>query len=119
MFLLGLIFLVAGVLGVLLVDWLIKRPDVVAGLVLGSVIVEAVFVDSVPSLILPEETRVVSEVLSALVFAAGVARLLRLRRFDRYHRWLMLLAGSTHCQTTTRAEGDLGSAGPLGIYSYC
>jgi hypothetical protein len=92
-FLLGLILLVAGGLGVLLVDWLIKRPDVVAGLVLGSVIVEAVFVDSVPSLILPGDTRVaVTDVISALVFAAGVARLLRLRGFDRYQRWLMLLA---------------------------
>jgi hypothetical protein len=93
MFLLGLILLVAGGLGVLLVDWLIKRPDVVAGLVLGSVIVEAVYVDRVPSLILPGETRVdVTDLVSALVFAAGVARLLRLRRFDRYHRWLVLLA---------------------------
>jgi hypothetical protein len=41
--LLGLTLLVAGGLGVILVDLLIKRPDVVAGLVLGSVIVEHVY----------------------------------------------------------------------------
>jgi hypothetical protein len=93
MFLLALTLVVAGGLGVILVDWLIKRPDVVAGLVLGSVVVQAVYVDAVPSLVLPGQTRVgVTDVVAALVLAAAVARLLRLRRFDRFHRWLVLLA---------------------------
>jgi O-Antigen ligase len=92
-FLLGLILLVVGVLGVILVDLLIKRPDVAAGLVLGSVVVEAVYVDRMPSLMLPGQTRVgLTDLVSALVLAAAVARLLRLRRFHRFHRWLVLLA---------------------------
>src|SRR5215216_5143491 len=70
LFLLGLILLMAGGLGVLLVDWLIKRPDVVAGLVLGSVVVNAVYEDAVPSLVLPGQTRVgVPDVVSALVLS--------------------------------------------------
>jgi hypothetical protein len=93
LFLLGLILLVAGGLGVILVDWLIKRPDVVAGLVLGSVVVNAVYEDAVPSLVLPGQTRVgVPDVVSALVLTAAVARLLRLRRLNRFHRWLVLLS---------------------------
>jgi|RhiMetStandDraft_4_1073278.scaffolds.fasta_scaffold04494_2 O-antigen ligase/polysaccharide polymerase Wzy-like membrane protein len=93
MLLLGLALLVVGGLGVLLVDLLITRPDVVAGLVLGSVVIEAIYVDSVPSLMLPGQTRVyVTDLVSALVLAAGVARLLRLHRLDRFHRWLVLLA---------------------------
>jgi hypothetical protein len=91
--LLGLALLVAGVLGVALVELLINRADVAAGLVLVSVVVQAVYVDSVPSLTLPGQTRVyVTDLVSALVLAAAVARLLRLRRFDRFHRWLVLLA---------------------------
>ena len=92
LFLLGLVLLLAGGLGVILVDWLIKRPDVVAGLVLGSVVLTAVYEDAVPSLVLPGQIRVgVPDVVSALVLAAAVARLLRLRRLDRIHRWLVLL----------------------------
>ena len=93
MFLLGLTLLVAAGLGVILLDLLIERPDVAAGLVLGSAVLQAVYEDSVPSLMLPGQTRVgITDVVSALVFAAAVARLLRLRRFDRFHRWLVLLA---------------------------
>ncbi len=93
LFLLGLILLVAGGLGVILVDSLIKRPDVVAELVLGSVVVQATFEEAVPSLVLPGQTRVgVTDVVSALILAAAVARLLRLRRLDRFHRWLVLLS---------------------------
>jgi hypothetical protein len=93
MILLGLTILVVGALGVIVVELLIERPDLAAGLVLGSVVVEAVYVDGVPSLMLPGHTSVyVTDVVSALVLAAAVARLLRLRRFDRFHRWLVLLA---------------------------
>jgi len=93
LFLLGLTLLVAAVLGVALVELVINRPDVAAALVLGSVVVQAVYVDAVPSLVLPGQMRVgLPDVVSALVFAAAVARLLRLRRFDRFHRWLVLLA---------------------------
>jgi hypothetical protein len=90
--LLGPVLVVAGVLGIALLELLIRRADVGASLVLGSVIVTATFVDQVPSLLLPGGTRVyVTDVVSALLFAAALARLLRMRRFDRFHRWLVLL----------------------------
>ena len=93
MFLLGLTLLIAGGLGVIVAELLIERPDIAAALVLGSVVVQAFYVDSVPSLMLPGQTRVsVTDLVSALVFAAAIARLLRLRRFHRVHRWLVLLA---------------------------
>lgn len=93
MFLLGLTLLVAGCFGVILAELLIERPDIAAALVLGSVVVEAFYVYSVPSLIFPGQIRVsVTDLVSALVFAAAIARLLRLRRFHRVHRWLVLLA---------------------------
>jgi O-antigen ligase len=90
--LLGLALLVAAGVGVALLDLLIRRADIAAALVLGSVVVEAYYVDSVPSLTLPGGTQVyVTDIVSALVLAAALARLLRLRRFDRFHRWLLLL----------------------------
>jgi hypothetical protein len=93
MFLLGITLLVVGGLSVILVETLIERPDIAAALVLGSVVVQAFFVDKVPSLILPGHTRVsVTDLVSALVLAAATARLVRLRRFHRVHRWLVLLA---------------------------
>jgi hypothetical protein len=61
--------------------------------VLGSVVVQAFFVDRVPALVLPGGVQVyVTDVVAALVLGAALARLLRLRRFDRFHRWLLLLA---------------------------
>jgi hypothetical protein len=90
--LLGLGLLVVGAIGVALLEVLITRADVAAALVLGSVVVEAFFVDSVPSLTLPGGTRVyVTDLVSGLLLGAALARLLRLRRFDRFHRWLILL----------------------------
>jgi hypothetical protein len=84
--------LAAAGLGVAMLELLVVRPDVAATLVLGSVVVEATFEDSVPSLALPGEIRVyVTDLVSALVLGAALARLLRLRRFDRFHRWLLLL----------------------------
>jgi hypothetical protein len=90
--LLGVGLVVVGALGIALLELLITRADVAAALVLGSVVVEATFVDRVPSLLLPGGTRVyVTDLVSGLVLAAGLARLLRLRRFDGFHRWLVLL----------------------------
>jgi O-antigen ligase len=90
--LLGLGLLVAAGLGVAALELLIVRADIAAALVLGSVVVEATFVDNVPSLTLPGGTRVyVTDLVSALLLGAALARLLRLRRFDRFHRWLLLL----------------------------
>jgi hypothetical protein len=90
--LLALALLVAAAVGVALLDLLIRRADIAAALVLGSVVVQAYYVDRVPSLVLPGGTKVyVTDVVSTLVLVAALARLLRLRRFDRYHRWLLLL----------------------------
>jgi hypothetical protein len=54
---------------------------------LGSVVVEAAFVYRVPSLLLPGGTRVyVTDLVSGLLLGAALARLRRLRRFDKFHR---------------------------------
>ncbi|MGH2393036.1 MAG: O-antigen ligase family protein [Candidatus Limnocylindria bacterium] len=93
MLLLGLGLLVAAGLGIAALEVLITRADVAAALVLGSVVVQAFFVDKVPALILPGEVQVyVTDVVASLVVGAGVLRLLRQRRFDRYQRWLLLLS---------------------------
>jgi hypothetical protein len=51
--LLGLALLVVGGLGVALLELLLRRADVAAALVFGSVVVRAYFVDRVPALVLP------------------------------------------------------------------
>jgi len=90
---LGLGLLVAAGLGVALLEVLVRRADVAAALVLGSVVVQAFFVDKVPALTLPGGVRVyVTDGVAALVLGAAVLRLLRLRRIDRYLRWLLLLS---------------------------
>ena len=89
---LGPVLLVVGALGVALVELLVRRADVAAALVLGSVVVQAAFVDSVPSLLLQGGTRVyVTDLVSALLLGAALLRLLRMHHFDRFHRWLTLL----------------------------
>jgi hypothetical protein len=92
MLVLGVGLLLAACLGVALLELLIVRADVAAALVLSSVVVEATFVDSVPALSVPGGTRVyITDLVSALLLGAALARFLRLRRFDRFHRWLLLL----------------------------
>jgi hypothetical protein len=81
----------AGLVAVALIEILIRRPDVAAAMVFVAVIVQAVFVDQVPSIHLGGPRIYVTDVVSASVAVAGVARVLRLRRIDRYHRWLVLL----------------------------
>jgi hypothetical protein len=89
----GLGLLVAAGLGIAALEVLITRADVAAALVLGSVVVQAFFVDKVPALILPGDVQVyITDVVASLVVGAGVLRLLRQRRFDRYQRWLLLLS---------------------------
>jgi hypothetical protein len=51
--LLGLALLVVGGLGIALLELLIRRADVAAALVFVSVLLDAVFVDRVPALVLP------------------------------------------------------------------
>jgi O-antigen ligase len=90
--LLGLGLLVAAGLSVAALEVLIERADVAAALVFGSVVVQAFFVDKVPALVLPGGVQVyVTDVVVSLIVGAGVLRLLRQQRFDRYQRWLLLL----------------------------
>ena len=90
--LLGLALLVVGGLGIALLELLIRRADVAAALVFVSVLLEAVFGDRVPALVLPGGVQVyVTDVVSGLLLGAAMLRLLRRRNFDRYHRWVLLL----------------------------
>ena len=78
---------------VLFIDFLVRRPDVTAGLLIGSTLVEAFFAGAreVPSLTLPGDTRVATaDVVATLVLCAAFARLLRMRRLNAYQRWLVL-----------------------------
>jgi O-Antigen ligase len=93
MLLLGLGLLVAAGLGIAALEVLITRAEVAAALVLGSVVVQAFFVDKVPALVLQGGVQVyVTDVVASLVAGAAVLRLLRQRRFGRYQRWLLLLS---------------------------
>jgi hypothetical protein len=91
--LLGLALLVVGGLGIALLELLLRRADVAAALVLGSVVVQAYFIDRVPALVLPGGVQVyVTDIVASLVVGAAVLRLLRQPRFDPFQRWLLLLA---------------------------
>jgi hypothetical protein len=90
--LLGLALLVVGGLGIALLELLIRRADVAAALVFVSVLLDAVFGDRVPALVLPGGVQVyVTDMVASLLLGAAVLRLLRTPRFDRYQRWLLLL----------------------------
>jgi O-Antigen ligase len=92
MLLLGLALLVVGGLGVALLELLIRRADVAAALVFGSVVVQAYFIDRVPALTLPGGVQVyLTDMVASLILGAAVLRLLRTPRFDRFLRWLLVL----------------------------
>jgi hypothetical protein len=90
--LLGLGLLVAAALGIALLELLLRRADVAAALVFGSVVVQAYFIDRVPALMLPGGVAVyLTDMVASLIMGAAVLRLLRLPSFDRFQRWLLLL----------------------------
>jgi hypothetical protein len=92
MALLGVVLLVAGAASLVLLEVLIKRPDVAAAMVFATIVVQALFVDKVPALPLGGTTHVyVTDLVAASIMAAALARVLRLKRFDRFQRWLLLL----------------------------
>jgi O-Antigen ligase len=92
MLLLGLALVVAAALGVALLELLLRRADVAAALVFGSVVVQAYFIDRVPALMLPGGVAVyLTDMVASLILGAAVLRLLRTPRFDRFQRWLLLL----------------------------
>ena len=76
----------------LLIDFLVRRADVTAGLLIGSTLVDAFFATEVPSLTLPGDVRVaVTDVVATLILCAAFARSLRTRRLNGYQRWLVVL----------------------------
>jgi hypothetical protein len=87
----GLAALAAAVLGVLLLQLVIERIEVGAGLVFFSAVAQAYFIYEVPSVNLGGARAGLTDLVAVLVLAAGLARCLRLRRFDPAQRWLLLL----------------------------
>ncbi len=76
----------------LLIDVLVRRVDITAGLLLGSTLMDALFANAVPSLTLPGNIRVgITDIIATLVLCAALARLLRVRRLSTYQKWLVLL----------------------------
>ena len=64
----------------LLIDFLVRRADVTAGLLIGSTLVDAFFATEVPSLTLPGDVRVaVTDVVATLILCAAFARSLAQR----------------------------------------
>src|SRR6266536_6415083 len=88
---LGVALLIAGAFGVALLEVLVRRADIGAGFVLVGMLLQAVFVERVPSLYLKDTRIELSDLLFVLVVAAGLARLLRVRRYTPLLRWLLLL----------------------------
>ncbi|HZD01749.1 MAG TPA: O-antigen ligase family protein [Actinomycetes bacterium] len=88
---LGLGLLAAGALSVLLLDLVVRRAELGAALVLVAMVLQAAFVDQVPSLYLHDTRVELTDLLFTFVVGAGLARLLRVRRFTAGTRWLLLL----------------------------
>ncbi len=91
--LLGLVLGLVIVAGssVALLEVLVRRADIGAGFVLVGMLLQAIFVERVPSVYLSNTRVELSDVLFSLVLAAGLARLLRVRRYTPLLRWLLLL----------------------------
>ena len=87
----GVALLVAAAFGLALVELLVRRADLGVGLVLVATLLQAIFVERVPSLYLGSARLELSDVIFVLVLGAAVARLLRVRTFTPQLRWLLLL----------------------------
>jgi hypothetical protein len=84
--------LVALPLGVGLLEALIRRAELGAALMLATMLLQAVLVNSVPAITLFGGIRVLPfDMVFGLVLAAACARLLRLPRFAPFQRWVVLL----------------------------
>jgi O-Antigen ligase len=89
---LGFMLTVAAVVGVVLVEALIRRAELGAALMLGTTVLYAALVDRVPALTLPGDIKVeLHDVVFALILGAAVLRLLRMRRFTALQRCAVLL----------------------------
>jgi hypothetical protein len=91
--LLGLALVGVAAVGIAAVEALIRRPELGAGLLLAMALLNAILVGRVPSATLPGGIRVqLHDVVFALVLAAGILRMLRMRRFASFQRWVVVLA---------------------------
>jgi hypothetical protein len=91
--LLGLALVGVAAVGIAAVEALIRRPELGAGLLLVMALLNAILVGRVPSATLPGGIRVqLHDVVFALVLAAGILRMLRMRRFASVQRWVVVLA---------------------------
>jgi hypothetical protein len=90
--LLGLVLAVAAAVGVAVVEALVRRAELGAGLLLGATLLNAILVERVPSVTLAGGIRVqFHDVAFALVLAAAILRTLRMPRFAPLQRWVLLL----------------------------
>ena len=90
--LLGLVVVAVAVAAVVLLEALIRRPELGAALLLGATLLSATLDNNVPAVILPGGIRVqVHDAAFALVLAAGILRMLRMQRLAPLHRWVLLL----------------------------
>jgi O-antigen ligase len=87
----GIALLALAAFAVALLELLVRRADLGVGLVLFGTLVQAVFVERVPSLYLGSARVELSDMVFVLVLGAAVARLLRVRSFTPSLRWLLLL----------------------------
>jgi hypothetical protein len=90
--LLGLVMLAAAAVAIAVVEVLIRRAELGAGLLLGSSLLYAILIERVPSVSLPGGIRVqLHDAAFALVLVAGILRMLRMPRFAPLQRWVVLL----------------------------
>ena len=88
----GLGLAVVGAVGIAVTEVLVRRAEVGAALLLGATLISATLVGRVPSLTLRGDIRVqILDVAFALVLAAAILRVLRLRRFTPWQRWALLV----------------------------
>jgi hypothetical protein len=89
--LLGLTLAIVGGLGIAMIELLVRRAEVGAGLLLGGAVLYATLPDRVPSAMLPGGVRVqVHDVAFALILTAAILRLLRMPHVTRWQRWGVL-----------------------------
>jgi hypothetical protein len=84
----------AAIGGIVLLEQLLKRAELGAGLLLVSAIIQAIFVDATPAVFLPGDTRVeLTDVFVGLILLAGLARLVRAPKLGTWQRRLLLFGG--------------------------
>lgn len=104
---LGLGLVVVAGFGIALVESLIKRAEVGAGLVLGVTVLNAALGADLPPLALGSINLKLTDVIFTLVLLAAVARLLRVQRFTTLQRWLLVFAAAL-LLSVLRGIGEFG-----------